>query len=467
MRNARPNYMCFPSVLCVGKETTVTIVPRDTSRVFRPEREYEIGVSGTWEDQLDYQAPDATDHPFEIADGCLRFTITPNREQEYFVRLKADGAPLKIPFYAVEEDLYALRPLKGDFHTHTYYSDGANGLTMTPADYREEGFDFFTLTDHNRMFTSRLAAELYDGIPLGMHIVFGEEVHTPGSTLHIVHAGGKKSVCNRYIHNQPQYEAEVDQLAATLPHIPEQYRRRTAMAHWACRAIHEEGGIAIFAHPCWQPDHYNLSPEFTQFLFDAKIFDALELMGGCRDRDSNLQLALWQEQALKGNALPVVGSSDSHDHNFHKNIFAHRFSIVFAKENTTEAILDAVKSGYSLAGELPINSETDVRFYGSVRLVAFSHFLYENYFSETWRLCFGEGVLMRRYAQGEAVEAVLGALAPTVETFYKRFYGLLEAPSISPKQQAFLDHALQLQRTEGPITKGSKIYIYGNNGRRE
>ena len=39
MRSARPLYQCFPSVLCVGKETTVTIVPRDTSRVFRPEWE--------------------------------------------------------------------------------------------------------------------------------------------------------------------------------------------------------------------------------------------------------------------------------------------------------------------------------------------------------------------------------------------------------------------------------------------
>ena len=63
--------------------------------------------------------------------------------------------------------------------------------------------------------------------------------------------------------------------------------------------------------------------------------------------------------------------------------------------------------------------------------------------------------------------AVLGALAPTVETFWKRFYGLLEAPVLGIKELAFLDRALEIQRTEGPISKGSKLYIYGTNQRRE
>ena len=180
MRSARPLYQCFPSVLCVGKETTVTIVPRDTSRVFRPEWEYAIGIDGIMDDQLDYQNHSPTDHSYEIANGCLLFTFTPAKEQEYFVRLVALGKEFKLPLYAVEEDLYHLRPLKGDFHTHTYYSDGNNGITMTPADYREEGFDFFTLTDHNRRFTSVLAQELYKDVPLGMHIIPGEEVHTAG-----------------------------------------------------------------------------------------------------------------------------------------------------------------------------------------------------------------------------------------------------------------------------------------------
>ena len=169
---------------------------------------------------------------------------------------------------------------------------------------------------------------------------------------------------------------------------------------------------------------------------------------------------------MKGNVLSVVGSSDSHNHDFEVESFSRRFSIVFARENTTEAILDAVRKGFSVAAELPPSSPSDVRFFGSLRLVTFCHFLWKHYFSRTWRLCVGEGILMRRWALGEDVGEVLSALAPTVEDFYKRFYGLTAAPVLTARQTAFLDKALDAQK-QGPISKGSKLYLYGTNARRE
>ncbi len=469
MRNAHPRYLCYPSVVCVGKETEVSIFPRDISRIFRDDREYELAVVGLREDQFDYHDHIPLDHPCYVKNGCLCFTYMFDREQEYSIRFaQKGGQEIKISLYAVEEDLYELRPLKGDLHSHTFYSDGQDGIAVTPADYREEGFDFFSLTDHNRMYTSKLAAELYKDIPLGMHIMSGEEVHTPGSIVHIVHAGGKASVCDQYVHNREDYEAAIDAIAETMQGIPAQYRRRVAMAKWACDEIHKVGGLAIFAHPFWCPNRYNVTREFADLLFDQKIFDALELVG-CGagvGKANNNQLAMWQEQAFKGNVLPVVGSSDSHNHDFALGGFGKRFTIVFAKENTTESILEAIRRGYSLAAELPYESDHDIRFYGSQsRLVLFAHFLWEHYFNETWRLCVGEGILMRRYAEGESVASELAALAPTVENFYKKFYGLVPAPDFN-NRMAFLDHCLEVQRT-GPTTKGSNLYIYGGNERRE
>lgn len=468
MYNAHPRFMCYPSVVQAGKESTVTVFPADTSRRFREEYTYELGVYGLMDDQLDYQAPDPLDHPFTISNGCLHFTHCFNKEQEYRIRLCINGEPaITLSMYAVEEDLYGLRPLKGDLHSHTYYSDGVDGLTMTPADYREEGFDFFALTDHNRMFTSRLIQKMYDGVELGMHIMAGEEVHTPGSSLHIVHAGGSHSVCEQYFNEPDVFEAEVAKIEKDITLIPEQYRHRMALAKWACQKIHEAGGIAIFAHPYWQPDQYNVSEGFADLLFNEKLFDAFELAGGVNAKGLTQQLALWQEQCLKGNRLNVVGSSDSHNHDFDRDsVFGRRFTVVFAKENSTQAILDAVKNGYSLAGELAPGSNSNVRFYGSLRLVNFAHFLFEHYFAHTWKLCVGEGILMRRWAMGEDVADVLSALAPSVESFYKRFYGLSPAPVLNEKQTAFLDEALAAQQ-KGPITKGSKLYIYGKNARRE
>ena len=466
MRNAHIRYICYPSVVLAGKETEVTIYPMDTSRRFTENGRYELNVYGLMDDQIDYHHPAPLEHPFTVEGGCLKFTHYFDKEQEYRIRLKVDGQLTILSMFAADEDLYALRPLKGDFHSHCWYSDGQDGLAMTPADYREEGFDFFTLTDHNRMFTSLFIQEMYADVKLGMHIIAGEEIHTPGANLHIVHAGGKESVCRQYIDDPATYEAEVAALEKEMTHIPEQYRNRIAMAKWSCEKIHKAGGIAIFAHPYWQPDQFNVSTDQANYLFDEKMFDAFELVGGCQTRDNNLQLAQWQEQCMRGNVLSVVGSSDSHNHDFETDGFGRRFTIVFARENTTEAILDAVRRGFSVAAELPPSSPSDARFFGSLRLVTFCHFLWKHYFSRTWRLCVGEGILMRRWALGEDVGEVLSALAPTVEDFYKRFYGLTAAPVLTARQTAFLDKALDAQK-QGPISKGSKLYLYGTNARRE
>ncbi len=477
MRNAHVRYTCYPSVVCVGKETEVTIFPRDLSRYFREDLEYELAVYGLGDDTLDYHEKIPKDHPHRIENGCMKFTHTFEAEQEYKVVFSVKGedtkafdAERKLSVYAVEKDLYELRPLKGDLHSHTYWSDGKDGIAVTPADYREEGFDFFSLTDHNRMFCSHMENTLFEDVPLGIHLMIGEEVHTPGSDLHIVHAGGDASVTQRYIHDFEAYEAEVKEIEETLGHIPVQYRGRMARATWACREIHKTGGIAILPHPFWCPQRYNATNEYADLLFEEKIFDAFEVMGGIRNKNCNMQLALWQKHLMKGNVLSAVGSSDSHNHDFETDYFGRHFTIVFAKENTTEAIKEAIRHGNCLAAELTSNENEEIHFYGTkMRLVFFAHFLWENYFNETWRLCVGEGILMRRYAEGEDVAAPLSALAGTVEAFYKRFYGLAPAPEVSPERKAFFEKVRALQRTEGPITKGSRIELYGSgaNKRRD
>lgn len=466
MRNAHVRYTCFPSVVCTGVETEVWVRPRDVSRMFREEWSYTLGVVGLLDDQLSYHEHVPLDHEFEVKDGCLVFRHTFEKEQEYSIRFCKEGdKEIKISLFAVEPDLYELRPLKGDLHTHTYYSDGQDGISMTPADYREEGYDFFSLTDHNRMYPSNLAAELLDGVKIGMHIMAGEEVHTPGSIVHIVHVGGKESVCDKYINHPEEYERAVDEIEKTLTHVDEQYRRRLAMAIWACDEIHKAGGLAIFAHPYWCPNRYNVSSEFIDLLYDCD-FDAFEVMGGIHYSKINMQLAFWQEKAVQGRYLPPVGSTDSHNHDSEAG-FARRFTVVFAKDNTTESIMEAVKNGYTVAAEGSGKDINEVRFYGSLRLVTFAHFLFDNYFNETWRLSVGEGILMRRYAEGEEVGETLSSLADTVEDFYKRFYGITKPEGLPKRTVDFVNKTREAQLGSGISTKGSSLFVYGGNNARE
>ena len=58
-------------------------------------------------------------------------------------------------------------------------------------------------------------------------------------------------------------------------------------------------------------------------------------------------------------------------------------------------------------------------------------------------------------------------MSDTVETFYKRFYGILSPLTITKENKAFLDKALDMQINVGPVSKGSDIFIYGGNERRE
>ena len=471
MMYSHERYRCYPSVVCVRTETTITIFPRDLSRRFRENKKYEIAIRGMNDDESDYHDPIVYSYSGTVQDGCLILTCTLETEQEYVIWIREnEGKIIKLPIYSVEKDLYELRPLKGNLHTHSYYSDAEDGIPMIPANYREQGFDFFALTDHNRMFPSELAAELYKDIPLDITVMHGEELHTPGSQLHIVHVGGSESVCNQYIHHDEEFQSAVEEIEKEMSTVPEQYRHRMAQAKWACDEIHKTGGIAIYAHPFWRSRNYNISKNFSDLLFDAKLFDALELMGGVHTQDNSKQLALWQEQLMKGNMIPVVGSDDSHMHDYSKDHFGfgHRFTYVFAKSNSTKDILDAIRNGYSVSGEIPMSNEEEVHFYSTnLRFVLFAHFLYNNYFVETKRLSFGEGILMRRYAEGEPVGEILSSLANTVENFYKKFYGLTSAPTLPRERQDFLDRCLDMQQNIGPKTRGTILYKHGSNERHE
>lgn len=468
MANTRVRFAAFPSVVRTGEKSKITIFPCDISKRFIQSNTYQLGVIGLSEDMLSYYDQAPLDFKYSIVDGTLQFECEFSREQEYEIRFCKEGESVqKLSVYALDADLFERRPLKGDLHTHSYYSDGTDGVAMTPANYREQGFDFFALTDHNRMFTSRFAMQGFENVDLGMHIMTGEEVHTPGSLVHIVNVGAKQSTCDKYVRDPEGYERAVDEIEKTLADVPETYRRRVAMARWACEEIHKAEGLAILAHPFWQPYKHNTSDEFCDLLFEQHIFDAFELMGGINAAACNKQLALWQKQCERCHRLPVVGSSDSHNHTFDGTAFARRFTIVFAKENTTEAILDAIRQGYSLAGELPLSSDSDVRFYGDLRFVEFAHFLFKNYFCHTLELCRTEGALMQRYAAGDDVGAVLSALAPSVENFYKKFYGYTPAPTLSRERIAYLDALRDAQVNSGIITKGSNLKLYPKKERRE
>jgi hypothetical protein len=205
-----------------------------------------------------------------------------------------------------------------DFHVHSFFGDGA----LPPWEIRREaarrGLDVIAITNHNQTLASRLGAWLArrsDG-PL---VLVADEVTTPG--FHMAAVG--------------------------IRH-PIEWRQT---ARDAIDAIHEQGGIAIAAHP-------NASYPRS---FDRAALERLdgvevewpdpEVLDGGKMHDF-YELA----RKVRRHTSPI-GSSDFH---FALPVGGAR-TYLFATALTEEAILDALRSGRTVALDSRGNTIGDAR----------------------------------------------------------------------------------------------------------
>ncbi len=432
MDNMR-KFIAQPSVFQVNKPSRITVIPLRFKYTFTEGKEYDVYVMPmAYSRALALNTPDLT---VKSINGKLIFDYTFKHECEYEIRFCEKGAANfeYTSIYAVESDLYELRPLKGDLHIHTNRSDSEDDPAEVVSNYRREGYDFTVITDHNRYFPSQETIESFADVDIDLNIINGEEVHTPVTNLHIVHVGGKKSVDEFYVKNRVEYELEVDEIRKELP--DNEYADRMAKALWATRRIHEAEGIAILPHPFWiQPAYgsvYNLALPFLEMLFNEGGFDAYELIGAMRTSGNNLSVAYLNELKQKGFKIPVVASSDSHKTlDDPKMRFGKLYTIVFAKDNTREGVLEGIKNGLSAAVEhVPetTDNKTEYRVYADFRLTMYTRFLIENYFERTKELCLPEGILMREYILGaEGAKEALESLHGKTTKFYNSFFGKVD-----------------------------------------
>lgn len=456
------NYAIWPSVIPADVSSDMVISPCEKAFMLFDGEEYQVKIISVNVDEPSYYVPSVFSRLSAVAsEGVLRFSFTFTGEQEHTIILeKGDSKLAEFTVFSLYEDLYALRPMKGDLHGHSFRSDGKRDPAALAGHYREQGYDFFALTDHNRFFPGGEIDETYAGVKMGLLHIPGEEIHAPESVVHIVHVGGGESVAEKYVRDTEGFEKEAAEYLKKVPgDVPKQYHERYAKAQWAADKIHEAGGLAIFPHPYWRPGGsrvYNVCDEFARILLTSGMFDAYELVGGMGQAGVNRSVALWGDLRAEGLKIPVVGSSDVHGIEKAYS-FPHFFTICFAKENTVEGVLEAVKGGMSVAVEATGDEYArHWRCYGSLRLVTYAQFLLQNYFPQQQRICQGEGVAMRAYAMGDATAALIEMQAEQTETFRARYFGRKEAYLPGKAERDFEDKWRGVQRS-GPQTKGSGL----------
>ena len=423
-------YIAQPVIFQVKKKSKVSVIPLKGQLYFEDGKEYMVFVVPMCYDRkLPKNEPDLT---VKAEGGKLTFEYEFEHECEYEIRFKDSPEAVyhHTSVYALEEDLYTLRPLKGDMHIHTPRSDSDDYSGEIVANFRREGYDFIFITDHNRYFPSVEVKEVLDGVKYDLNVVLGEEIHTPGSTVHIVHLGGKKSVTEYYVKHEDEYNKEVDEIEKEFAGNPDS--RRLAMAKWATQKVHEAGGLAILPHPFWvqitETSTYNISLPLLEQFFKSGWFDAYEINGGMLPNGNDLSISYFNTLRSTGFEMPVIASSDAHKtYNDPKLRFANIYTIVFAKDNTREDIMEAIKNGMTapvLHTYKDPNGSREYRVQANFRLTMYTRFLMENYFERTKDLCKAEGIMMREYTLGvEGAKETLNSMSGRSYKLYRHFFG--------------------------------------------
>lgn len=446
------DYDIYPKVFLGDREATVTVQPLGVNSAFVAGKVYTVRVLKV-DQSLTHIYTERKGRTILSCtpdeDGCIRVTAYFEGEGEYTVTiLDGERFVVSMSVYCLHDDMAGRIPLRGDLHLHTCRSDGHDDPVNVVANYRGYGYDFAVISDHFRYYPSLEAIRRYGDIS-DIAIIPGEEVHMPFNDVHYVNFGGTYSInalvegnCNEekaghdlewrsLDGNAPdvmtfeEFKSLMEERAKEIPLEHHSERISYAVMSWIYEHMQSNGGLGIFPHPYWvvcQTMH--VPAEYTEFIYKNKPFDAFEVLGGENYFAHNgFQTAFYHEMRRQGYDYPVVGSTDSHnsvaEHNRNALICS---TIVFAKENERESLIDAIKNKYSIAVD---TISAEYRLVGDFRLTRYACFLMENYFPIHDEACSAEGYYLRRYFAGdEHAEAVLRTMKGQIAAMQKKYFAV-------------------------------------------
>lgn len=343
-------------------------------------------------------------HVLAVKGDHLELKASFPQEDCYLCKLFVNGVQAEaLELYALNGDLFGKTPFKGDNHMHTWMSDGKDSPMYMAAAACRHGYDYCVITDHKKFEPSLIARDFYKDTGVDFLVIPGEEVHSPDNPVHIINLGGDESVNDWWRDHEDEYRAAVDaELAGMDVPMVEADKYAAAASQVMFDRIRSVNGVAILCHPHWiLPGGFNETEDITDYLFDHKRFDVLELIaGGAYEVGTQMQVSYYHDRET----MPIVGSSDSHAC-FGEKLEPGNFTIVFADELDAQSVKAAIRSGMAVAGN-------ENKLYGEYRLVKYGYFLLRNYYPEHAAQRNRLGARMIRYASSrdEATENIIEVL---------------------------------------------------------
>ena len=445
------DYDIYPKAFLGNAEKTITIQPLGDHVAFKKDKNYTVQV-------LKVNQGNASVYPERSGrsnvpailgeDGNLRLTAYFEGEGEHYLNVHEDGRCIfTLSVYSLDEDMAGRIPQRGDLHLHTRRSDGSQSPAITASNYRGHGYDFMVISDHNRYYPSLEAIQAFGDIS-DVALVPGEEVHLLLNDVHYINFGGTYSI-NALVEGGPNdekagsdlawrsldgnapdtmsredYLAMVRERAKSVPLANESERLSYAVIEWTYEHMKANGGLGVFVHPYWLCQCMQLPEEYTEFIYKNKPFDAFEVLGGENYFGQNgFQTALYYEMRAKGVDVGVVGATDSHSsHAEHNRNALICSTIVFAKENTREGLVQAIKDKYSVAVD---TISAEYRLVGDFRWIRYGSFLMDNYFPVHDLVCATEGHYLKRHFNGDKrATEVLKTMKGQIPEMQKKYFDL-------------------------------------------
>ena len=422
------DYDVYPKAFLGDREKTITIEPLGDHVAFRKEQTYTVQVLKVNQANMSVY-PERSGRSTVTAtpdeDGCLRITAYFEGEGEHYLNVHdaENRRVCTLSVYSLAEDMAGRVPQRGDLHLHTRRSDGNQSPAITASNYRGYGYDFMVISDHNRYYPSLEAIQAFGDIS-DVAIIPGEEVHLPYNDVHYINFGGTYSI-NALVIGGPndekagsdpawrsldgsapdpltreEYTAMIEERAEKVPLANRSERLSYAVLEWTYEHMQKNGGFGVFVHPYWLCQCMQLPEEYTRFIYENHPFDGFEVLGGEHYFGQNgFQTALYYEMRAKGIDTAAVGATDSHSsHAEHNRNALICSTIVFAKENTREGLVSALKDKYSVAVD---TISAEYRLVGDFRWIRYGSFLMENYFPIHDLVCQTEGHYLKRHFNGD------------------------------------------------------------------
>ena len=222
---------------------------------------------------------------------------------------------------------------RGNLHAHSARTDGDSPAQLVFAWYRDHGYQFLALTDHNSFIDGARHPDLQTE---GFVILPGEEITmvAAGLPVHV------NALCTQERIGGGTFRTPADALT------------------WATASILAQDGVALVNHPNF---HYALAP---QDILEAHGAQLLEIWSGHphvrSDGDATHASAeaKWEQVLASGHPMAAVAVDDMHalirtTKNVPQSPPGTGWVEVFAEETSQDAICDALRAGQLYASSGP------------------------------------------------------------------------------------------------------------------